>query len=148
MKAVLPDVKLIYLLRDPVERVVSHYIHSYVRGSESRVISDVLRCFDKNKYVLTSRYYMQLQPYLSHYSTDQILLISTEALKLNPYSVLEEVFRFLGVEPIFRSEIFWQRFNQSSSLIRPELDHATRERLTEYFRADVEQLRNRDGQTV
>lgn len=145
MKSVLPDVKLIYLLRDPVERVISHYVHSYAKGSESRAISDVLDSFDQNKYVLTSRYYMQLQPYLSHYSTDQILVIETEALKLNAYSVLEEVFRFLGVEPTFRSPIFWQRFNQSSSLIRPELDYATRERLIEYFRADVEQLRNVTG---
>ena len=121
MKAVLPDVKLIYLLRDPVERVISHYVHSYAKGTEHRALSDVLCHFDNNKYVLTSRYYMQLQPYLSHYSTDQILVISTEALKLNRLAVLQEVFRFVGVDPTFECQTFSQKFNQSSAKKRKSL---------------------------
>ncbi len=145
MKAILPDAKLIYLLRDPVERVVSHYVHSYAEGSENRSLSRALDTFDKNKYVLTTLYYMQLQPYLSHYSTDQILVISTEALKLNRLAVLQEVFRFVGVDPTFECQTFSQKFNQSSSFTRPELDHATKERLIEYLSTDVEQLRRATG---
>ena len=145
MKGILPDAKVIYLLRDPVERVVSHYVHSYAEGSENRPISDVLRCFDKNKYLLTSLYYMQLEAYLSHYAANQLLVICTEELKLNPNSVLEEVFQFLRVDPTFTSPTFFQRFNQSSSFTRPELDHATKERLIEYLSTDVEQLRRATG---
>lgn len=168
MKALLPDAKLIYLLRDPIERIVSHYVHSYAEGSENRAISDALCHVDENKYILTSLYYMQLQAYFGYYSTDQLLVICSEELKLKPLSVLQEVFQFLEVDPTFTSPTFFELFNQSSakksrleqristqrlnvspfwpsSLGPPELDHATRERLTEYLSTDVEQLRRVTG---
>ena len=52
MRSVLPDIKLIYLVRNPVERAVSHYMHSVHGGLfESRPISAVFERLDENNYV-------------------------------------------------------------------------------------------------
>jgi hypothetical protein len=42
MYSVLPEARLIYILRDPIERIVSHYMHSYHRRRENRNISEAL----------------------------------------------------------------------------------------------------------
>ena len=42
IQAVLPDVKLIYLLRDPVERIISHYRHNFAEGSTHQSFENCL----------------------------------------------------------------------------------------------------------
>lgn len=54
--SVLPDVNLIYVLRDPVERVVSHYVHNCAHGRESRPFLDVISDPDSN-YIKTTKCY-------------------------------------------------------------------------------------------
>lgn len=101
MHSIIPDAKLIYIIRNPVERIISHYLHNYIKGVENRPISEVLLNFEKNHYVDDSRYYFQLEQYLKHYSKDNILIIISEELKNNRKDTLEKVFRFLDVDDKF-----------------------------------------------
>lgn len=103
IKALIPSVRLIYLVRDPVPRIISHYTHLRAGGREKRSLNDALREFEGNHYVDCSRYHMQLRQYLDHFSHSQILVVSAENMKDKRHETLREVFRFLDVEESFRS---------------------------------------------
>ena len=105
MHALLPDAKLIYILRDPIERTVSHYLHDYLRGREQRPLGEALRSFADNPYVSPSRYHMQLERYLQYYARSQILILATEDLRDEAHLTLERVVDFLGVAP-YRFDVF------------------------------------------
>lgn len=62
MHKVVPKAKLIFLYRDPAERSWSHYIHSLAAGLETRQPQQVFT--PTSNYVLTSKYYWQLEPFL------------------------------------------------------------------------------------
>jgi Sulfotransferase domain len=116
--AVLPRAKLIYLVRDPIERIVSHYMDSYSFGRENGTIGDTLAELDGNHYVNCSRYFMQLEQYLEYYPESQILIITSEELKEDRRATLQGVFRFLGVEESFYSPEYSKQLYESQALKR------------------------------
>ena len=99
--ALLPDVRLVYLVREPIERAISHYRHK--QGSrkllETRPFSVAIR--EDDDYVNTSRYAWQLDPYIERFGREQICVVTTERLKTEPSSVLAEIARFVGVDDAF-----------------------------------------------
>ena len=114
MFSILPEIKLIYVLRDPIERVVSHYVHNYANGRESRSFSEALKDTNCN-YIQTSKYYFQIQAFLEYYSSKQLLLMESEQLHKDPVKVLSDVFKFLGISPKYDATILKKRFHESSA---------------------------------
>lgn len=94
----LPDVKLIYVMRDPIDRIVSQYIHEW----SQRVIDDGCPIdVAVQRYPMLvdySRYAMQLEPYIDHYGFDRILPVFFERLMHDPQAEFERVGRFLGIQ--------------------------------------------------
>jgi hypothetical protein len=66
-----PDVKLIYMVRDPVKRVLSHWVHATGAGYETRPMEPTLTAPD-TAYVHRSQYWMQLQPFVELFDHGQI----------------------------------------------------------------------------
>jgi hypothetical protein len=100
MSKILPDVKLIYLVREPIQRLISHYVHKLADGTENRPIEEALSDFEDNShnpYICRSRYYLQLEQYLQYFDAANLLIITTEELYYYPEQVLAKIFRFLGV---------------------------------------------------
>ena len=118
MQSILPRVKLIYLVRDPIERIVSHYIHNYANVRESRSISEALQDPKNNNYVLTSKYFYQLQAYLQYYSKEQILVVQSEEMKNEPAKVFGEVCSFLNLSGQYDKAIFQRQFHESRVKMR------------------------------
>lgn len=98
MYKLIPNVRLIYMVRDPIERLISHYVQNRVQGLEKRPFSKAVTDAIDNKYVLTSRYFWQLKPYLEVFSEDQILVRSLESLRDCPSEILSDLHSFLGVD--------------------------------------------------
>jgi hypothetical protein len=113
MYSVVPEAKVIYLVRDPIDRIISHYIHNFVIGLEKRSVENALKDFDNCTYTRQSRYYMQLEQYLKYYPPSNILIITREDLYRYRERTLKEVFRFLGVDEAFFSKDFARLRNQS-----------------------------------
>ena len=113
MHSVIPDAKLIYILRDPIERIISHYIHEYSEGRESRPINEALKEFNSS-YIYRSRYYMQLEQFLQFFPASNILIITQENLYRNRLQTLKEVFKFLNVDDSFYSPRFFKLKHRSS----------------------------------
>ncbi|MBN2119588.1 MAG: sulfotransferase [Candidatus Omnitrophica bacterium] len=125
--SVLPKAKLIYIVRNPIKRIISHYTHNLEKGRETGGIASALSDFDNNHYVNCSKYYMQLTRYFECYPEGQILLISMEQMNIEPKLVLRKVFDFLGVDSQFYRADFTKAYHISSAKRR-------RNRLGEFLR--------------
>ena len=113
MRAVVPDARLIYIVRDPIERVVSHYVHEYAAGREHRTLEAALENLTANPYVDLSRYYMQITQFLEHYPQPRFLVITAESLSRRPLETMQRVYGFLGVRDLFRDDRFSLRKHAS-----------------------------------
>jgi hypothetical protein len=100
--AAVPEARLFYLVRDPIERVISRWVHNVALGVERRPIELALSDLEDVEYVPQSLYYMQLEQYLPLFDADKILIIRQEDLLRRRRETLRELFRFLGVR-----EDFW-----------------------------------------
>jgi hypothetical protein len=110
----LPDVKLIYLLRDPIERIVSHYLHNRALGRETRSLATAVAARSyRNNYVRTSLYHFQLSAFLDCFPLERVLIATTEDLKARQAETLASVFRFIGVDAGFESDEFKRSINQT-----------------------------------
>ncbi len=114
MHSVVPDVKLIYLVRDPVERILSQYVHKIADGSDSRSLEKALSSFEANRYICRSQYFMQLEHYLEVFPDQNILVVNSEDLINNNRAVLKRVFEFLNVDSSFYSDKFANLLHKSS----------------------------------
>jgi len=105
MHKLLPEARLIYLMRDPIQRIISHHVHARAVGLSSGSIQECLKLPDNN-YIQYSKYYTQLKSYLKYYSLSQICIITSEELYFARYKTLKKVFRFLGLDSNFYSNQF------------------------------------------
>ena len=118
MHSVLPHAKLIYLVRDPIERIISAYYHDLKGGTETRAFEEIMGPdLEQGPYVHISRYYFQLTQFLKYYSRSQILVVAAEDLKTNPYGMMRHIFEFLGVDSAFRSPEFQVMKNVSAESV-------------------------------
>jgi hypothetical protein len=94
--------KFIYVVRDPIVRIISHYIHNLSAGRIKQNLNDFISNIPiDSHYLQTSRYYQQISGYLQHYSKNNILIISTENLKNQRKKTLKKVFDFLNIDSNF-----------------------------------------------
>lgn len=105
----LPDVKLIYLMRDPVARIHSNYKFRYMLGSESRPIERAL--IEDPTYVWMSSYALQVNEYLRYFDRSRVLLLLNEDLKDRREETLRRTFEFLGVDGAFVPPNIASEFN-------------------------------------
>ncbi len=91
----VPEVRLVYLVRDPIERLRSHYRHEVQRGRESRSLGEALRVRD-NPYLGHSLYYSCLEPYLERFPAGQICVVKFEDLVADPAPGWSTVLRHVG----------------------------------------------------
>lgn len=91
----LPEVRLVYVVRDPIERIRSHYEHRRAAGAETEPIERAVR--DNPIYVDSSRYAMQLERYLDHFPRDRVLVLTSEELRTARQEAVQRLYGFLGV---------------------------------------------------
>lgn len=118
-----PEMKLVFLLRDPVERAISHYFHNVrfhdfetesfswaIRNEGSRISDDLSKkifdhtyddvCNRRFSYVARGRYHEQLTRFNQYFPREQLYVTTSERFFLDPLDVANEVCAFLGLAPI------------------------------------------------
>lgn len=116
--SVLPDARMIYLVREPIERLVSHYVDAYSFGRVHQSIDRELANFETHHFVNCSRYSMQVEQYLEYFDADRVRVITTEELRSDPDATMRAVFEFLGVDVSFASREFSQILYPSAEMRR------------------------------
>src|SRR5262245_24982202 len=94
--AVLPKVKIIYLVRNPIDRVLSHYLHDVANGREQCPLHIALQRDDR--YLAPSRYATQVEQYLRVVSSDRLLLLKSDDLLTRRAATVHRVLEFIGVD--------------------------------------------------
>jgi len=90
------QIKLIFLARNPIDRAISHHHHQYLRREAD---SDVNQYLLQNDYpVRVSQYSMQLEPWVTTFGLESILLIPFEHFVADRQGTLQQVGQFLGIE--------------------------------------------------
>ena len=88
--------RLIYVMRDPIDRLISHYIHQW---SEGIISCDINQAIDRYPELINySCYGMQIKPYLEAFGKDAVLPVFFDALKSAPDQTLVKVGEFIGCQ--------------------------------------------------
>jgi hypothetical protein len=91
-----PDSRLIYVMRDPIERAVSHYWHQVRWHKEHRSLSSAIK--NDQRYRDVSYYAMQLAPYFALFARHQIKTLTFEELTNKTEPTMTAIFRWLSVD--------------------------------------------------
>lgn len=102
MAATLESPKLVFLVRDPLERSISNFEHQRALGRERRTIDQALRNF-RGPYVARSRYGLAIAPFLEHFPRASLLVLTQEELLNRRRETVRAVYRFAGVDDSFWS---------------------------------------------
>jgi len=151
----LPKIKLIVLLRNPVDRAYSHYNHAVRRGNESLSFEKAIKIeperlreqeqkvlegknsltYRRLSYLGRGAYAEQLEKYLELFQKKQFLILKSEDFFASPQQYLNKVFSFLGL-----SNFELKKFEKFGFGNNPPMNEKTRNFLTEYFRSHNERL--------
>lgn len=113
--SLLPDVKLIFILRNPVDRAYSHYWYEVKLGFEYLSFEEAIMreeerlargdLFSKQHYSYLDRgkYVIQLERFLEYFPREQMLILMHQDLLEKPDQVMRQIFEFLAVDSDFRS---------------------------------------------
>jgi hypothetical protein len=115
MRATLGDeARLLYMVRDPIERLLSHYVHNLGAGYEPRGLEAAVTD-PESAYVARSRYATQLEPYLASFDRERILIVANEDLAAEREATMRHVFEFCDVDAGFSSEQFEREWETGSA---------------------------------
>jgi GT2 family glycosyltransferase len=116
LHAYAPHAKLIYLTRDPLDRLVSHYIHEWTQNAITAPLDDAIR--KHPELIDYSRYEFQLAPWREHFDDAQILCLTLEEMKAAPQRTLNRVAEFLGRSGQFHWAVTHEHENASAERLR------------------------------
>jgi hypothetical protein len=110
-----PDARILFILRDPVARTISHYWYMVRFFGERRDLLTAIR--EDGDYVATSDYAMQIRPYVALFGRERVLAITTEALSAESRATMAGIYRWLGVDASFEAPNLAERANETPDVV-------------------------------
>ena len=148
MQALVPQAKLIAILRHPVERAYSHYLHLIRDGVEpltdfaQALAAEAARIHDNWEYRWRYKelgfYRAQVARYFEHFEPQQVKIYLYEEFDTQPQRVLQDIYRFLGVSESFVADTS-VRYN-ASGVPRNKLMHAMLSKLQKATQATFDHV--------
>lgn len=157
IKETLPQIKLILVLRDPIERAYSHYNHikrlnreplsfeEAIEKEQERITPDIEKLAKDEFYkadqrrdysYLTRGYYAkQLKEWFKHFPKEQLLIVQSEEFYKNTPRVYNEIVEYLGL-----NSYTLPTFEAKNALKYAKMAPETKEKLKAYFAPKNEEL--------
>lgn len=138
IKGQLPDVKLVVILRHPIERTFSHFKTSVRRSNETRTFDQAIRDLinsktlskersktwnSTNRFLFASEYGRILDNYYSIFKSKNILVLFMDELKDKPEETLNKFFNFIDVDKDYRPKGIGKSHNQGG--MKPKVPFLT-----------------------
>jgi len=159
--ALLPEVKLIFLFRNPIVRAISNYHFSYMNGYEKDDINTALlreintpeavvqsstsgTSVSPQNYLKRGRYIDFLTPFLENFDRSNMLFILTEHLISSPQTT-DDVFAFLKLKPIEVNSQNRLPINMSKKEKQNKINPSTLDALNDYFQTPNHDLATKLG---
>ncbi len=92
-----PDARLIYIVRNPVARAISHYRHSFLMGQEMPAPADLVKSSKGQHIIATSKYAFQLEPWRAFFDIDQLLVVDFDLLITDTPTELRKISAHIGL---------------------------------------------------
>lgn len=97
------DTRIIILLRDPIERAVSHYRHERALGLQRGTLREAVQ---RDPRILeASRYSKYLPGWVTDFGRDRVFLVRQRTIEEKPWEVLEQLCGFLGIDEKFQFQV-------------------------------------------
>ena len=154
LKEILPDVKLIALLRNPVDRAYSSYWFTVNEGLETltfeealdreneRLENPKLLFWDEVRpfaYIDRGHYLPQIKTFLEYFPRRSIFIGLFDELIENPSKLFREILRFLELDENFTPISFDDIRNEAASG-KPPINTSTRKRLLDIYKNEIQEL--------
>ena len=115
-----PDARFFYLVRDPVERAISHYWHNVRLGYESRSIDEAI--INGSEYVEVGNYAAQLARFADIFGQERIMVFRSDTLSRDAPLVMRQAYEWLGLPPdIVAPADLAQKVHVTADTIRTDL---------------------------
>jgi hypothetical protein len=120
MYRLVPEAKLIFLVRDPIDRMVSAYLHNRRKG---RVNSDLAETIAEpgSTYMRRSRYHKQVQRFARLYPRESLMVVDQLDMLDRRRETLSDIFRFLEVDHTFWTPRYDRLRHETAPPRRPAL---------------------------
>jgi hypothetical protein len=137
IKKSLPDVKIVFILREPIDRLISEYrflkqlnelplevsFEEYVQSQLHGRPAELHRI----RALEEGRYSIYLKPYFDLFGRDRLCILKYEDLKQNANTLLTKVCRFTGIDPTFYQDYSFQIFNKTQMMKSVRLHNVYRQ---------------------
>lgn len=141
LKRDVPNVKLIALLRNPIDRAYSAYNMNVAHGGwqprqsfEQAIANPDLSMETSQMYLVRGQYAEHIKKWLKHFKREQFLFIKSEDFFKDPRASLKKVYNFLDIKEYYPDKLKAQEVGSYTELSAP-----TRSQLEDYFkRANLE----------
>jgi hypothetical protein len=111
IQSMYPNVHIIAILRNPVERAFSQYRNAIKAGEITQAVSFETFLANNESVIGQGRYYEQLVRYIELFPKERILVLIYEDIKKDPKAFMRRVYQFLGVDDTFESSMLYTEIN-------------------------------------
>jgi len=114
IKAIVPDARIIVMLRHPIDRLYSHYVmnlrHLFEPLSLEQALEQEAERVQQNwgydwHYVRVSLYAEQVQRYFDLFGRDRVKVVLYDDFRKDPAAIVQDIYAYLGVDPTFKPEV-------------------------------------------
>lgn len=144
LKLIAPNTKILILLRNPIDRVLSAINHkSQVRvkyynfNVEQQYVHETFELYPSA--VKGGLHSIAISHLLRHFERDQIFVLQYEKCKMNPLEEIARTYRFLGVDDQFKPQNVDRKINQKTYFLS-SFTSEERHRMAAYFTFDVRRI--------
>lgn len=144
LKEAAPKTKLLILLRNPIDRILSSLNHKsqgrvkyFNLSPEQQYVYEVFEM--RPAEIKGCLYALPIKQLLKHFNRDQILVLQYEKCKIDPLQEIACTYRFLGIDDQYQPENIKRQVNKKEYFVSP-LTSKERQRLAAYLIDDVQTI--------
>lgn len=149
VQSCIPETKLIFCLRNPIERAYSHYCMHLRGGFVSDNINTEIST--SKRYLREGLYYKHISRYLRYFNRSDMLFLVFDDLEYNPKSYLKKMYRFLDVDKSFEPTWINERYHIRKTRPKYQTVQSVFRAITQWvqnkniFRTDIVEFARRTG---